>query len=95
MHADPIKPKLKPPGTKRLKVKIDILLSTSAFTFNWCRYNQEVLHVLDNEIPRLSANIDAIINGFSSLWQMLATLALCGQGFHSSTSLLNLSRFCH
>ena len=29
-----MKPKLKPPGTKRLKLKCDILLSTSAFRFN-------------------------------------------------------------
>jgi len=36
-----VTPKLKPPGTKRLKVKCDIelLLSTSAFIFNSRRYN--------------------------------------------------------
>ena len=33
-----MKPKLKPPGTKRLKLKCDILLSTSAFKFNLRRY---------------------------------------------------------
>ena len=38
MHIDPTKPKLKPPGTKRLKLKRDILLSTSAFKFNLRRY---------------------------------------------------------
>jgi hypothetical protein len=31
-------PKLKPPGTKRLKLNWDILLSTSAFKFNLRRY---------------------------------------------------------
>ena len=31
-------PKLKPPATKRLKLKFDILLSTSAFKFNLRRY---------------------------------------------------------
>ena len=31
-------PKLKPPGTKRLKLKCDVLLSTSAFKFNLRRY---------------------------------------------------------
>ena len=36
----PIKPKLKPPGTKRLKLNCDILLSTSAFKFNLRRYNK-------------------------------------------------------
>ena len=29
---------MKPTGTKRLTVKFDILLSTSAFNFNLCRY---------------------------------------------------------
>ena len=38
MQVDPIKPKLKPPGTKRLKLKCDILLSTSAVKFNLRRY---------------------------------------------------------
>jgi len=34
-----MKPKLKPPGTKRLKLKCGILLSTSAFNFNLRRYS--------------------------------------------------------
>ena len=38
MQVDPIKPKLKPPGTKRLRLKCDLLLSTSAFKFNLRRY---------------------------------------------------------
>jgi hypothetical protein len=38
VHIDPIKPKLKPPGTKRLKLKCDILLSSFAFKFNLRRY---------------------------------------------------------
>jgi hypothetical protein len=33
MQVDPINPELKAPGTKRLKLKCDILLSTSAFNF--------------------------------------------------------------
>jgi hypothetical protein len=41
VQLDPIKPKLKPPGTKRLKLKCDILLSTSAFNLNVRRYKQE------------------------------------------------------
>jgi len=36
---DPIKLKLKRPGTKRLKLKCDILLSTFAFKINLRRYN--------------------------------------------------------
>jgi len=34
-----MKPKLKPPGTKHLELKCDILLSTSAFECNLRRYN--------------------------------------------------------
>jgi len=33
-----MKPKLKPPGTKRLELKCDVLLSTSAFKFDLRRY---------------------------------------------------------
>ena len=36
-----MKPKLNPPGTKRLKVNFDILLSTSAFKFNLRRYSMD------------------------------------------------------
>ena len=39
LQADPMKPKLKPPGTKRLKLNRDILLSTSAFKFTLRCYN--------------------------------------------------------
>ena len=38
MQVDLIKPKLRPPGTKRWKLKFYTLLSTSAFKFNLCHY---------------------------------------------------------
>ncbi len=38
MQVHPINPTLKLTGTKRLKLKCDILLSTSAFKFNLRRY---------------------------------------------------------
>jgi hypothetical protein len=38
VQVDPIKPKLKPPGTERLKLKCDILLSTLAFKIKLRRY---------------------------------------------------------
>ena len=41
MQVDPIKPKLNPPGTKRLKLKCDVLLSTFAFKFNSRRYTPD------------------------------------------------------
>ena len=39
MQADPIKPTLKAPGTKRLKLQHDELLSNFAFKINLRRYN--------------------------------------------------------
>jgi hypothetical protein len=39
VEVDPMKPKSKPPGTKRFKLKIDILLSTLAFKFKLRRCN--------------------------------------------------------
>jgi hypothetical protein len=41
-----MKPKLKPPGTKRLKLKFDILLPTPAFKFNLRRYNLTLTLIL-------------------------------------------------
>ena len=38
MQVDPIKPTLKAPGAKRLKLKCDELLSSFAFNFNLRRY---------------------------------------------------------
>jgi hypothetical protein len=38
VQVDPLKPELKPPGTKRLKLKYDVRLSKSAFKFNMRRY---------------------------------------------------------
>ena len=40
MRVDTMKPKLKPPGTERLKLRYDSLLSNSAFKFNLRRYTE-------------------------------------------------------
>jgi len=40
-----MKPKLKPPGTKRLKLECDILVSTSAFKLNLRGYDMEYVDV--------------------------------------------------
>jgi len=42
VQIDPIKPKLKPRRIKRLKLKCDVLLSTSAFKVNLRRYTMVV-----------------------------------------------------
>ena len=40
MQVDPIKPRLKAPGTRRLKLQYDELLSTFAFKFDLRRYTK-------------------------------------------------------
>jgi hypothetical protein len=45
VQVDPIKPKLKPPGTQHLKLNCDILLSTFAFKINVRRCNGELTAV--------------------------------------------------
>ena len=42
MQVGPIKHTLKPPGTRRLKLECDELLSSFAFNFNLRRYNKAV-----------------------------------------------------
>jgi len=55
VQLDPIKPELKPPGTKRLKVKCDMLLSNSAFKLNLRRYiMNEMLRQLTQTLPSLT-----------------------------------------
>jgi len=39
VQVDPIKPKLKPPGSKRLNLNCDVLLSNFAFKFILCHYS--------------------------------------------------------
>jgi hypothetical protein len=41
MQVKPIISKLKPPGTKRLRLKYEVLLSGFAFNFNLRRYSEE------------------------------------------------------
>ena len=44
VQVDPMKPKLKPPGTKRLKLEYDGLLSNIGFKFSLRRYNEQWKH---------------------------------------------------
>jgi hypothetical protein len=43
VQVDPIKPTLKAPGTNRLKLNYDALLSNVAFKFNLRRYNMSAI----------------------------------------------------
>ena len=56
MQVDPIKPKLKPPGTKRLKLQCEKLLSTSAFKFNLRCYSgvDEKRHLCHQRGPHVN-----------------------------------------
>jgi len=45
VQVDPIKLKLKPPGTERLRLKCDILLSSSAFKSDLRRYISAVVNL--------------------------------------------------
>ena len=53
-----MKPKLKPPGTMRLKLICDTLLSTSAFKFSLRRCFKAASHCLD-AIHKLPSDSDA------------------------------------
>ena len=55
------KPKLKPPGTKRLKVNCDVLLSTSAFKFNLRRYKEEMLEADQEALRREREGVRATL----------------------------------
>jgi len=48
---------LKPPGTKRLKLKHDELLSTSAFKFNLRRYVKGKLNGMAVRVPLLNGSL--------------------------------------
>jgi len=45
VQVDPIKPTLKAPGTRRLRLNYDELLSSFAFKFNLRRYSKGTIKV--------------------------------------------------
>jgi hypothetical protein len=73
-----MKPKSKPPVTKRLKLKRDILLSNFAFKFSLRRY----IKTARTKKKR----------ALTSDEQIGAIERACGRGLHSFTSQLSLSR---
>ena len=85
------KHKLKPPGSKRLKLNCDILLSTSPFKFNsrpHSKVTDEVQHLVDVTTQSLNAAI-AICGPGVPVRKIGATIH--GGGLHASTSQLNVS----
>ena len=69
MQVDPLKPTLKPPGAKRLKLKCDMLLSTAAFKFSLRRYTGGITIRLE-QVPKMLGHVrkawctDAFTVGF-------------------------------
>jgi hypothetical protein len=97
-----MKSKLKPPGTERLKVKCDVLLSTSAFKCNLRRYVMVRSLTLDNTAERLfvRATFSGTPAGFyaeladDTAWPAeVPKFNITGRGLHSSTDRLNASAF--
>ena len=74
VQVDPIKPKLKAPGAKRLKLKCDILLSIFAFKFNLRRYTEG-----ERLTPTLSIELASPLGrGLHSSTFRLNISAFCG-----------------
>jgi len=80
-----MKPMLKPPGTERLKLKYDELLSSFAFKFHLRRYTKDK----SKRVITFANNADYISMRHHT-YEMPR-----GRGLHSSTFYLNLSHFGH
>jgi len=85
VQVDPMKPALKAPGTNRLRLMCDILLSTFAFNFNLRRFSEGDWADL--------VNITAAAAMFGEEMARMGGAVATGRGLHSFTSQLNLSAF--
>ena len=74
MQLGPIRLKFKPPGIKHLKLKCDILLSTSAFKFNLYRY-PKVARAAAEATERASASSSSAAAAASAAAAIAATAA--------------------
>ena len=61
-----MKPKLKPPATKRVKLNVDMLLSNSAFKFDLRRYNKDVD---ENVITTLEQAMKGVTVAATMVWR--------------------------
>jgi hypothetical protein len=80
VQVEPLKPKLKPSGTKHLKVKFDNLLSTSDFKFNLRCYILDGVLALTSgprpaALPALASDAESPEDG---KWPDLITSAAAG-----------------
>jgi len=82
VQVDPIKPTLKAPGSKRLKLEHENLLSNFGFKFNLRRYSVAPVMVFTNPSTGEIRTVTCSQRSLAS-----------GGGFHSSTFQLNLGHF--
>jgi hypothetical protein len=61
VQVDPIRPTLKSPGTKRMKVKYYKPLSNVAFKFNMRRYTTDPAHVVCGDVQAGSCQISLLL----------------------------------
>ena len=87
MQVDPIKPTLKAPGTKRLKLKYEKLLSSFVFNFGLRRYSPEQLALDAARKKRAAAAAAAALASESH--------GSPGRGLHSFPCQLSLSSSVH
>jgi len=83
-----MKPTRKPPGTKRLKLEHEKLLFNFAFKFNLRRSTEAAAKRDERKAAAASPQQSPLRAPPSQRMDP-------GRGLHSSTSQLNLSRFCH
>jgi hypothetical protein len=72
VQVDPIKPTLKEPGTVRLKLKYEELLSNCGFKFNLRRYSKEAIEEAQAAALALRARREQV----GSQYVMLATSSI-------------------
>jgi len=97
VQVDPIKPTLKAPGTKRLKLKHDEPLSNFAFKFNLRRYTKETTWGPLEEVIAVGFAYTFKISARDRFGTLITThsdvsafsLRFDGRGFHSSTFTLS------
>ena len=83
MHVEPMKPKLKPPGTKRLKLKLKLIC------------DNVLRMLLSNSACAATTRFAADRNNYGKTRKNSKPGRGGGRGLHSYTFRLNLRRFCH
>ena len=93
MQVDPIKPMLKPPGTRHLKLKCDELLSSFALKFHVRCFTLVFANAMraTNAPSRANSAAAAAPSPSGPSWRHAAA----GRGLHSFPLQLNLSSSVH